>query len=173
MIFPALAIICAKTISDWLGPDKKNHAMGIMVSVVAITILFINATFFQVKVTLAQSSKEVRELAATINLNTPENQTIGNYYLTASNPRLALRFYSDRDIETNVIRDPEQLIEILSTNPTKTWLGSTPEFKKLINLYPEKIYLIEANDKYAFFTSMINQDKISYDFSKIRPPIIK
>ena len=173
MIFPALAIICAKTISDWLGPDKKNHAMGIMVSVVAITILFINATFFQVKVTLAQSSKEVRELAATINLNTPENQTIGNYYLTASNPRLALRFYSDRDIETNVIRDPEQLIEILSSNPTKTWLGSTPEFKKLINLYPEKIYLIEANDKYAFFTSMINQDKISYDFSKIRPPIIK
>jgi len=173
MIFPSLAIICAKTISDWLGADKKNHALGVMVSIIAITILFVNATFFQVKVTLAQSSKEVRELAAIINLNTPENQTIGNYYLTPSNPRLALRFYSDRDIETTVIRDPEILIETLSSNPKKTWLGAIHEFKKLINLYPEKIYLIAANKKYAFFTSMINRKEISYDFSTIRLPIIK
>ncbi len=173
MIFPPLAIICAKTISDWLGADKKNHALGVMVSIIAITILFVNATFFQVKVTLAQSSKEVRELAAIINLNTPENQTIGNYYLTPSNPRLALRFYSDRDIEMTVIRDPKILIETLSSNPKKTWLGAIHEFKKLINLYPEKIYLIAANEKYAFFTSMINRKEISYDFSTIRLPIIK
>ncbi len=173
MVFPALAVITAKTISEWLDPDKKNHAMGIMIGIIAITILFVNVTFFQVKVTLAQSSKEVRKLAATINHNTPKNQAIGNYRLTPSNPRLALLFYSDRVIETNVIRDHEKLMKALSSNPTKTWLSPTSEFKELINLHPDKIYLIAANDKYAFFTSMKNRENISYDFSTIRLPIVK
>lgn len=173
MIFPALAIITAKTISTWLEPDKKNRAMGIMVGMIALTILFVNATYIKVKVTLAESSKEVRELAATINLNTPENQRIGNYRLTPSNPRLALLFYSDRVIESNVTRDPEHLLTVLSSDPVKTWLSSIHEFRKLIAQHPGKTYLIAANNKYAFFTSMENRENISYDFSGMHLPIVK
>ncbi|MGY8760797.1 MAG: ArnT family glycosyltransferase, partial [Nitrospinaceae bacterium] len=61
MMFPALAIINAKTISEWLGPDKKNQALAIMVGVIATTILFVNVTSFRVKVSLDQQTKEVRE----------------------------------------------------------------------------------------------------------------
>ncbi len=173
MMFPALAIITAKTISEWLGPDKKNTALITMTGVIAATILFVNATPFQVKVTLAQSSKEVRELAAVINLNTPENQTIGNYRLTSSNPKLAVQFYSNRVMESNVTRNPDKLATTLSSSPTKTWLSSIGEFRKLTARHPNKFYLVQANNKYAFFTSMNNRENIRYDFSAMRPPIVK
>ena len=173
MMFPALAIITAKTISEWLGPDKKNQALAIMVGVIATTILFVNVTSFKVKVTLAQSSKEVRELAAVINLNTPEKQTIGNYRLTPSNPRLAMQFYSNRVLESSVTRDPEALTMALSSSPKKTWLTSIAEFRKLTAQHPNRIYLIQANSKYAFFTSIENRENVQYDFSAMRLPIIK
>ncbi len=173
MMFPALAIITAKTISEWLGPDKKNQAMAIMTGVIVVTTLFVNATPFQVKATLAQSSKEVRELAAIINLNTQKTQKIGNYYLTTSNPRLAVQFYSNRVIEQNVTRDPKTLMAALSSNPEKTWLSTIGPFRKLTTQYPNKIYLIQANNKYAFFTSMKNRENIRYDFSAMRLPIVK
>ncbi len=173
MMFPALAIVTAKTISEWLGPDKKNRALGIMAGVIAVTILFVNTTPFQVKVTLAQSSKEVRELAAVINLNTPKNQAIGNYGLSPSNPRLAMLFYSNRALESSVIRDPEKLMMSLSSTPKKTWLSSIGEFRKLASQHPNKVYLIQANNKYAFFTSIENRENIRYDFSAMRLPIIK
>ena len=173
MMFPALAIVTAKTISEWLGPDKRNQAMAIMVGVIAATILFVNATPFQVKVTLAQSSKEVRELAAVVNLNTPENQTIGNYRLTSSNPKLAMLFYSNRALESSVARDPEVLMMALSSSPQKTWLTSIKEFRKLSTQHPNKVYLIQANSKYAFFTAMENRENIHYDFSTMHLPIIK
>jgi hypothetical protein len=172
-MFPALAIITAKTISDWLGPDKKDRALGIMVGVIAVTILFVNITFFQVKVTLSQSSKEVRELAAVINLNTPKNQTIGNYGLTPSNPRLAMLFYTNRVMESSVISDPEKLMTSLSSTPEKTWLSSIIEYRKLAFQHPDKVYLIQANSKYAFFTSMKNRENIRYDFSAMQLPLIK
>ncbi len=173
LMFPALAIITAKTISNWLGPGKKDHALGIMAGVIAVTILFVNATPFQVKVTLAQSSKEVRELAAVINLNTPKNQTIGNYALTPSNPRLAMLFYTNRVMESSVIRDPEKLMMSLSSSPEKTWLSSIVEYRKLASQHPEKVYLIQANSKYAFFTSMKHRDHVRYDFSAMQLPLIK
>ena len=173
LMFPALAIITAKTISDWLEPEKKDRALGIMAGVIAATILFVNTTPFQVKVTLAQSSKEVRELAAVINLNTSKIQAIGNYRLTPSNPRLAMLFYSNRDIESAVIRDPEKLLMPLSSTPEKTWLSSIVEYRKLASQHPDKVYLIQANSKYAFFTSMKNRENIRYDFSAMQLPLIK
>lgn len=173
LMFPALAIITAKTISGWMGPDKKNLALGIMTGVIAATILFVNATPLQVKVTLAQNSKEVRELAAVINLNTPANQTIGNYRLTPSNPRLAMLFYTNRPLEPSVIRDPDKLMMSLSSNPKKTWLTSISEFRKLATQQPNDVYLIQANHKYAFFTSMKNRENIRYDFSTMQLPLIK
>ena len=173
MIFPALAIIIAKTVSAWLGPDKENQALAIMVGVIALTILFVNATPFRAKVTLTQSSKEVREIAAIVNLNTPANQKIGNYRLTEWNPKHAMLFYSNRVLDRSITRDSEELIQQLATNPAKTWLTSMGEFRKLADQYPNKVYLIQANSKYAFFTSIKNQENISYDFSDMRLPIVK
>ena len=173
MIFPALAIIIAKTVSAWLGPDRKNQTLAIMTGVIAATILFVNATPFQAKVTFKPNSKEVRELAAIINLNTPENQKIGNYRLREWNPKHAMLFYSNRVLDRNIIRDSEELIKQLSTNPEKPWLTSIQEFRNLIALHPEKFYLIQANNKFAFFTSQKNQKYISYDFSDMPLPIVR
>jgi len=173
MIFPALAIIIAKTVSVWLGPDRKLHALAIMVGVIALTTLFVNATPFQAKVTLAQSSKEVREIAAVVNLNTPANQKIGNYRLREWNPRHAMLFYSNRETDRNIVKSPMELLKRLSAHPEKTWLTSIKEFGKIKTQYPNKVYLIQANDKFAFFTSTKNQENISYDFSGIRLPVVK
>ena len=172
MIFPALAIITAKTISEWLGPDKKNQALAIMVGVIATTILFVNITSFRVKVSLDQQSIEVRELAAVINLNTPENQRIGSYRVGPYNPRLTMLFYANRVIELNGTRDPEILITTFSSNPEKVWLTSIEEFRKLAAQYPSKVYLIQANNKLAFFTSMENRKNIRYDFSTLPPSFL-
>jgi len=169
MMFPALAIITAKTISEWLGPDKKNQALAIMAGVIATTILFVNATPFRVKVSLDQQSIEVRELAAIINLNTPENQRIGNYHLSLYNPRLTMLFYANRVIELNVTNNADKLIMALSSSPRKVWLSSINEFRKLTAQYPDKIYLIQANNRFAFFTSMENRKNIRYDFSATSP----
>ena len=173
LMFPALAIVTAKTISNWLGPDQKNRALGIMTGVIATTILFVNATPFQVKVTLTQSSKEVRELAAVINLHAPNNQAVGNYGLSPSNPRLAMLFYTNRVMESSVIRDPEKLMTSLTSTPEKTWLSPIVEFRKLASQHPNKVYLIQANSKYAFFTSMKNRENVRYDFSAMHLPLIK
>ena len=179
MIFPALAIVTARTISIWMGTERKNQALVIIAGGIVATTLFVNATPFQAKVTLGQSNKEIRELAAVINLNTPINQTIGNYNLTASNPKLAMLFYSNRIIDHpltasgSIPANPDELIAAMTSNPEKKWLSSIVELKKLTSKFPNKIYLIQANSKYAFFTSMKNRDNISYDFSASRLPLIK
>ena len=173
MIFPALAIVTARTISTWIGTERKNQALVIMTGIICATALFVNATPFSVKVTLAQNSKEVRELAAIINLNTPADQKIGNYRLTGSNPRLAMLFYSNRVMEGPIFKTPKKLMTTISSNPEKTWLTSTGEFRKLVDQYPNTIYLIQANNKYAFFTSIKNWENIRYDFSEMHLPIVK
>jgi len=173
MMFPALAIITAKTFSEWLGPDKKNRALAIMFGIIAATALFVNSTPFQVKVTLAQNTKEIRELSAIINLNTPENQRIGNYRLLPYNPRITVLFYANRLVELNVTHYADNLIMALSSSPGKTWLSTIKEFRKLTAQHPNKVYLIQAIGKYAFFTSMENRKNIRYDFSAMRLPVVK
>ncbi len=172
MMFPALAIVNAKTISEWLGPDKKNQALAIMVGAIATTILFVNVTSFRAKVSLDQQSKEIREIAPIINLNTSKNQRIGNYRLSPYNPRLTMLFYANRVIELGVTGDPEKLIKALSSNPEKLWLTSLGEFSKLTAQYPDKIYLIHANKKHAFFTAIENRGNVRYDFSALPPSFI-
>ena len=171
MMFPALAIINAKTISEWLKPDKKNVTLGIMTGVIAICILFVNVTFFRVKVSLDQQSKEVREISSIIKLNTTENQKIGNYYLSPYNPRITMMFYASRVIELNGIRDAENLTSFLSVNPGKVWLSPIEKFREFTNQHPGKAYLIKANSKYTFFTSMENRKNIRYDFSNTLPTL--
>lgn len=172
MMFPALAIVNAKTVSEWLGPDKKDHALALMVGFIAITILFVNVTSFKVKVSLDQQSKEVREIAQIINLNTSVNQRIGNYRLSPYNPRLTMLFYANRLIELGKTGDPDKLIAALSSNPKKLWLTSIGEFSKLTAQYQDKFFLIHANRKFAFFTSMQNRENVRYDFSSLSPKFI-
>ena len=169
MIFPALAVITAKTFSDWLRPDKKNRAMAIMIGVIAATALFVNSTPFKANVTLADSTKEIRDLAAVINLNTPENERIGNFRLQPYNPRLTVLFYANRLVEFNVTSDANQIF----SNPGKTWLTSIHELRKLTVQHPDKVYLIQANNQYAYITAMENRKNIRYDFSAMRLPVVK
>jgi 4-amino-4-deoxy-L-arabinose transferase-like glycosyltransferase len=173
MIFPALAIISAKTISDWLNHERKKQALVTMTGIIALTILFINATPLQVKVTLRPSSKEVRELAAIINLNTQKDHIIGNYRLGHWNPKNALLFYSDRIMAENVVKKPEEVLQRLSAQPEQSWLTSIGEYRELATRYPDKVYLIQANNKYAYFTSMKNKETISYDLSHLKIPLAR
>lgn len=172
MIFPALSIIVAKTFSDWLDSRRKDQLLGSLAGIVCLTTLFVNTTPFQAKVTLAESSKEVRQLASIVKLNVPENMKIGNFRLSFWNPKHAILFYSDRGLE-NPINDMEELLKQLQSNPKKMWLSNSAEFKKLKSQTPDTFYLIQANSKYAFFTSFQNKDFVQYDFSGIKVPNVK
>lgn len=172
MIFPALSIILAKTFSDWMDPFwKENFLRGLLV-IACLTALFVNSTPVQVKVTLAESSKEVRHLATIIKLNTPLNEKIGNFKLSYWNPKHAMLFYADRDLE-NPITEKEELVKRLQGNPKKYWLSNSDEFKSLNSEFPDKFYLIMGNSKYAFFTSSHNRDFVKYNFSSMKIPNVK
>ena len=172
MIFPALSIIVAKTFYDLLTPVWKERLMTGLVGTACLTTLFINTTPFQVKVTLAESSKEVRHLASLIKLNVPKGKKIGNFKLSFWNPKHAMLFYSDRDLE-GPINDKKDLKKQLQNNPKKMWLANINEYKALSFQYPKQLYLIQSNSKYAFFTSSKNREFVKYDFSEIRVPNVK
>ena len=172
MIFPALSIILAKTFSDWMEPFWKEKVLGGLLVIACLTALFVNSTPFQVKVTLAESSKEVRHLATIIKLNTPLNEKIGNFKLSYWNPKHAMLFYADRDLE-NPVTQKEELLKRLQGNPKKYWLSNSEEFKSLNSEFPYKIYLIMGNSKYSFFTSSQNRALVNYDFSGMKTPNIK
>ncbi len=172
MIFPALSIIIAKTLCEWLAPLWKERLMTGLIGIACLTTLFVNTTPFQAKVTLAESSKEVRHLASIIKLNIPENEKIGNFKLSFWNPKHAMLFYSDRDLEYP-ITDKKDLQKQLQENPKKMWLSNADEFKDLSSQFPGRLYLIQGNSKYAFFTSYQNREFIKYDFSGIKVPNVK
>jgi hypothetical protein len=136
------------------------------------TVVFVNATPFQVKVTLSPNSVEVRQLAAVINLNTPAEQKLGSYRLSWHNPRNALLFYSDRYLD-DPITDTQELLARLDDRPESTWLTSSPEFQKLEESHPGRFYLIQANPRYAYFTSIKNKENIRYDYSGMALPLIR
>ena len=172
MIFPALSIIIAKTLYEWLNPLWKERLMMGLVGTACLTTLFVNTTPFQAKVTLAESSKEVRHLASIIKLNIPENEKIGNFKLSFWNPKHAMLFYSDRDLEYP-ITNKKDLQKQIQEDPKKMWLSNSAEFKDLNSQFPGKFYLIQGNSKYAFFTSSQNRKFIKYDFSGIQVPNVK
>ena len=172
MIFPALSIIVAKTFSDWLNTEFKKKFLAGLGGIACLTALFVNSTPFQVKVTLTESSKEVRHLASIIKLNTLENEKIGNYKLSYWNPKHAMFFYSDRELESP-LTDQKEFLKKSNNNPKKMWLTNATEFKTLNSQFPEKFFLIMGNSKYAFFTSSQNRDYVKYDFSEFKLPNIK
>lgn len=171
MIFPALSIIVAKTLHDWLGAVWKERVLSGLVGVACLTALFVNSTPFQVKVSLKESSKGVRQLASVIKLNTAENEKIGNFKLDFWRPKHAVMFYSGRDMEPPI--NKEELLRQSQQNPKKMWLSSTAEFKTLNAQAPGYFYLIQANSKYALFTSFKNRGFVLYDFSGKKIPSVK
>lgn len=172
MIFPALAMIVSKTISDWLGDGLKEKITPWLLGVMVLTVLFVNATPFQVKVTLQPSSLGVRQLAPVIRLNATQGEEIGNFNRPKWTPRHALMFYADR-LLSDPVKDPKIVLKSLEDKPSGTWLTSPKDFKRLEELFPNKLYLIEANKKYAFFTSQKNRENIRYDFSGIEKELIR
>ena len=171
MIFPALSIIVAKILYDWLVPMWKERVVAGLAGVACLTALFVNSTPFQVKVSLKESSNGVRQLASIVKLNIPENEMLGNFKLDFWRPKHSMLFYSDRDMEPPI--NKEELLRQSQHNPKKMWLSGTAEFKSLNTQAPGYFYLIQANSKYAFFTSSQNRDFVLYDFSGMKIPNVK
>lgn len=172
MIFPALAILNARTIGDWIQERAKEKSLPYIYGIVMATVFFVNATPFQVKVTLSPNSVDVRQLAAVIHLNTPSGQKVGNYRLSTHNPRNALLFYSDRYLD-DPVEDSLELLSRVDNRPESTWLTPIHEFKKLQQVYPNQFYLIQASRKYVYFISAKNKENIRYDFSGMTLPLIR
>ena len=164
--FPALAILTAKTISDWIPEKRKDTLIPYMTGMVMLFVLFVNASAieFSRSVSFSQNSVSVRYLAPVIRLNTSDN--VGNYRLTAWNPRNAVIFYSDRFL-SEPVQDAEELMRRLAESTTSTWLTTADEFEKLKEAFPGKFYLIEAYEKYAYFTAEQNKENIRYDLPKV------
>jgi len=165
-VFPALAIIVSKTLGDWLRPDWKDKVLPYLVGGVMITVLFINVTPIEIKqaASLRRNSWEVRLLAPSIRLNTPEKSMLGNYKLPLWNPRNSILFYSDRWL-ADPVSHPEKVMASFEGNHRATWLTRMEAFKELDGQFPGQLYLIQSQGAYVYFTSMQSRDQIRYDFS--------
>jgi hypothetical protein len=155
-----------------LKDSQKERALPWIVGVVMATVLVINVTPWQTKVSLNYSSAEVRDIALFVHANTSKKKGFFYYKLSIWNPTQALMFYSDRFLEGRS-NDSEDLFKKMEENPQSTWLGGVPEFKGLEKEFPGKFYLIYSNQKFAYFTSMQNRENIIYDFSHMKLPVIR
>ena len=172
MTFPAMAVIVSHTIAGWLKESHKQKALPWMIGVVMATVLVVNVTPVQVKVSLNYNSPEVRDIAPFVRMNTEPGEGIFNYRFSPWNPTQALVFYSDRFLEYPV-NDPETLFQRLNENPEGTWLSANSEFKILEKDFPGKLYLIYGNQRFAYFTSMKNRENVVYDFSDMKLPVVR
>ena len=136
------------------------------------TVLVVNVTPIQLKVSLNYNSAEVRDIAPFIRMNTEPGEQILNYRLSQWNPTQALAFYSDRFLEYPV-KNPETLIQKVNEDPKTTWLSSVPDFHNLEKDFPGELYLIYGNKKFVYFTSMKNRENVVYDFSDTDLPVIR
>jgi 4-amino-4-deoxy-L-arabinose transferase-like glycosyltransferase len=172
MIFPAFGMITAHTLSGWLKESHKEKALPWMFGVVMATVLVVNVTPAQVKVTLNYNSLEVRDIAPFIRFNTKPGEQVSNYRFTQWNPTHALSFYSDRLLKYPV-RDQETLIQRVNEDPKAKWLSPILDFNNLENDFPGKFYLIYGNRRFAYFTSQENRGNVVYDFSDLDLPVVR
>jgi len=148
---------------DWVGTS-----MGGMIGIILAAAVLIGATNIEIRKasSLRQKSEWTRDLAAVINLNTPADGPLFNFRLPAiEEPQTAIFFYGDRWLAPPVTGE-EELMRQVREFPKRTWLTRIQEFKSLQQKYPDELYLIQGNPKYAYFTSMAHRDKIQYDFSQ-------
>lgn len=172
MIFPAFSIITAHTLAGWLKDSQKEKALPWMMGIIMATVLVVNVTPIQVKVSLNYNSVEVREIATFVRANASQKEDLYFYRLSWWNPTQALMFYSDRFVG-GLSTDPENLFQQMADNPKRTWLSSISEFKTLEKDFPGKLYLIYGNQKFAYFTSMKNRENVIYDFSDSQLPVVR
>ena len=99
MIFPAFGIITAHTLAGWLKDVQKEKALPWMVGIIMTTVLVVNITPIQVKVSLSQNNAELRNIAPFVHINTKPGEIISNYGYTHWNPTQVLAFYSERLLE--------------------------------------------------------------------------
>jgi 4-amino-4-deoxy-L-arabinose transferase-like glycosyltransferase len=172
MIFPAFGIITAHTLAGWLKDTQKERALPWMVGIIMTTVLVVNVTPIQVKVSLEQNNAEARNLAPFVHINTKSDEKISNYGFTPWNPTQVLAFYSGRFLE-HPVKDAETLIQKLEENPEGTWLSPVSKFKELKKKFPEEFYLIYGNQKFAYFTSKRNRENVTYNFFNTKVPIVR
>ena len=172
MIFPAFGIITAHTLAGWLKDAQKEKALPWMIGIVMTVVLVVNVTPIQVKVSLNQNNREIRDLAPFVHINTRPGEKIYNYGFTPWNPTQVLAFYSGRFLEYPV-KDTETLIQKLEENPGGTWLSPVSKFKELKKKFPTKLYLIYGNQKFAYFTSIRNRENVIYNFFDTEVPIVR
>ena len=174
MIFPAFGIITARTLASWLNDTQKEKVLPWAIGIIMATVLVVNVTPVQVKVSLNYNSTEVRDVAPFVNANTPPKQDVNFYKLSRWNPTQALMFYSDRFVNwTNVPTEPEALFQEMEKNLRGTWLTNIWEFEKLEKDFPGKLYLIYGNNLFAYFTSIKNRGNVVYNFSKMKLPVVR
>jgi 4-amino-4-deoxy-L-arabinose transferase-like glycosyltransferase len=176
-MFPAMALVVSKTLGDWLTENWKERLSNFLVGAIMVTAFILGSTALELKQasSLRQKSQWTRDLAAVINLNTPANDVVGNFRLGFSKdslasgsygePQTGLLFFGDRYLTEPIVKE-EELMAQVADSPRRTWLTRIGEFKQLEKQYPGKLYLIQGNQKYAYFTSMQNKENIQYDFSK-------
>ncbi|MFQ5443523.1 MAG: hypothetical protein ACE5EK_02790 [Nitrospinales bacterium] len=165
-IFPAMAILVAKTIGDWLSEERKEKSLPYMVGIIMALVLLINATVFETRRSSSLRTKTVaiKNLAPVVKLNTTPGEEILNYRLSPLKPRNTLMFYGERFI-AHPISDPQELLAKMEEQPKSTGLTTFKEFEQLKNSFPGKFYLIQSKKKYAYFTLQKKRDNIRYDFS--------
>lgn len=165
-IYPALALMTAAVIGDWLTAARKEKLLPYMVASVMATALLVNATAVEIRsaASLSKNSVYERDLVPAIRGNTAPGEVVGNYKLRARHPRNAVYFYADRYI-SDPITDQEEFYKVFDENPGLTWLARLKEFRKLDEISPGRFYLIQANKGYAYFTSRTNETNVSHDFS--------
>jgi len=172
MIFPALSILTSKCISEWASEKAREKLLAICVGTTMATAIVVNATPFEVKVSLKPSSVEARKLASIINLNVPPGGKISSYKISHWNPKQSIIFYSKRYLDYPVLEEGK-LFEAIEKDPHSTWLTATFQWRKLDEMFPGKFYLIQAEKTYAYFTSANNRENIRYDFSESEYPPVR
>lgn len=179
-MFPAMALVVSKTLGDWLTENWREKLLKFLVGAIMVVAFLLGSTAIELKnaSSLRQKAKWTRDLAAVVNLNTPQGEVVGNFKLGLSEnraanlasrsygePQTGLFFFGDRYLEEPIIQEEELMAQIESL-PQKTWLAGIGEFKRLEKEYPGRLYLIQGNKKFAYFTSMQNRENIQYDFSR-------
>ena len=172
MIFPALGIITAHTLAQWLNEDQKEKILPWIVGIIMATALVVNVTPIQLKVSLNYNSSEVRDIAPFVRVNTKPGERVSNFGFSPWNPTQALAFYSDRFLDYPE-NDPKVVIKKVNLNPEATWLTSVENFNQLKNKFPGELYLIYGNKKFSYFTSTKNRASIKYDFSSLELPVVR
>ena len=115
---------------------------------------------------------ELRNIAPFIRANTQKMERVSYYKLSYWNPTHAMMFYTDRFVGKHSL-GPENLLEQMEENPTGTWLANIEDFKNADNSFPQKLYLIYGNEKFAYFTSIKNRKNVVYDLSNMIQPVVR